>query len=276
MPSHKEKVAAAIVAAKADLDEALTELEHLPAFDPGVVGFAAHALSNYLSVADGVVELLALALQGNQDPDVHHWFQVLRQTTDRMGHTTSQLMNISVPSGPKLTLGRVDAVGGVRRACDYYQRVADRKQIRILFEPAAGLPLVRTDRVALAAVLDNLLSNAVKYSDHGKRVWVRIRVEGDSVVCAVQDEGPGLTLEDQARLFQRGCASARRQRAASRPPASVWRWQRTSWASWAGRSGVRAGPGRAPAFRSACRSTATSRATGNEGSKANGAVRYLS
>ena len=204
MPSHKENVAAAIVAAKADLDEALIELEHLPAFDPGVVGFAAHALSNYLSVADGVVELLALALRGNQDPDVHHWFQVLRETTDRMGHTTSQLMNVSVPSGPKLTLGRVDAVGGVRRACDYYQRVADRKQIHILFEPAAGLPLVRADRVALAAVVDNLLSNAVKYSDHGNRVWVRIRVEGDSVVCAVQDEGPGLTPEDQARLFQRG------------------------------------------------------------------------
>ena len=56
MPSHKENVAAAIVAAKADLDEALTELEHLPAFDPGVVGFAAHALSNYLSVAGGVAD----------------------------------------------------------------------------------------------------------------------------------------------------------------------------------------------------------------------------
>ena len=204
MPSHKEKLAAAIVAAKADLDEALTELEHLPAFDPGVVGFAAHALSNYLTVTDGTIELLALALQGNQDPDVHHWFQVLRQTTDRMEHTTSQLMNASVPSGPKLTLGHVDAVAGVRRACIYYQRVADSKQIHILFEPVADVPFVRTDRVALAAVLDNLLSNAVKYSDRGKRIWVRLRPDGDSVVCAIQDEGPGLTPEDQARLFQKG------------------------------------------------------------------------
>jgi two-component system sensor histidine kinase/response regulator len=204
MPSHKDKVTAAIVAAKADLDQALADLEHLPAFDPGVVGFAAHALSNYLSVADGAIELLALALQGKADPEIHHWLQVLRQTTDRMEHKNSQLMNVSARSGPKLTLGRVDAVQGVRRACDYYQRVANRKEIHILFEPADDVPFVRTDRVAVAAVLDNLLSNAVKYSDQGKRVWVRLRLEGDAVVCAVQDEGPGLTPEDRERLFQKG------------------------------------------------------------------------
>ena len=204
MPSHKDKVTAAIIAAKADLDQALADLEHLPAFDPGVVGFAAHALSNYLAVADGAIELLALALQGNPDPALQQWLQVLRQTTDRMEHTTSQLMNVSAPSGPKLTLGRVDPVVGVRRACDYYQRVADPKQIQILFDPADGVSFVRTDRVAMAAVLDNLLSNAVKYSDHGKRVWVRLRPEGDSVVCAVQDEGPGLTPEDRERLFLKG------------------------------------------------------------------------
>jgi signal transduction histidine kinase len=204
MQSHKDRLAAAIVAAKADLDLALAELEHLPAFDPGVVGFAAHALSNYLSVTEGALELLAMDLQGNPDPNVHHWLQVLRQTTDRMEHTTSQLMNVAVRGGPQLVFGRVDIIVGVRRACDYYQRIADRKQIRVLFEPAADVTFVRTDRVAVAAVLDNLLSNAVKYSDPGKRIWVRLRPEGDSVVCAVQDEGPGLTPEDQAKLFQKG------------------------------------------------------------------------
>jgi hypothetical protein len=99
MQSHKDRLAAAIVAAKADLDQALAELDHLPAFDPGVVGFAAHALSNYLSVAEGAVELLALALRGNADQDVHHWLQVLRQTTDRMEHTTCAYRKRHRPAG---------------------------------------------------------------------------------------------------------------------------------------------------------------------------------
>jgi signal transduction histidine kinase len=63
---------------------------------------------------------------------------------------------------------------------------------------------VRADRVAVAAVLDNLLSNAVKYSPPGTAVHVQVRGEGDGVVCEVRDSGPGLSPEDQARLFRRG------------------------------------------------------------------------
>jgi signal transduction histidine kinase len=56
----------------------------------------------------------------------------------------------------------------------------------------------------VAAVLDNLLSNAVKYSEPGKRVWVQVKGEGTSIVCSVRDEGPGLSEQDQAKLYQRG------------------------------------------------------------------------
>jgi signal transduction histidine kinase len=63
---------------------------------------------------------------------------------------------------------------------------------------------VWSDRVAVAAIIDNLLSNAVKYSPHRKSVKVHVdKIERD-VLCSVQDEGPGLSMEDQARLFQRG------------------------------------------------------------------------
>jgi signal transduction histidine kinase len=185
MTPHKDKVVASLSRAKADLDQALADLEYLPAFDLGVVGSAAHALSNYLAVTDGTVELLGLALHDHPEPDVHTWLQALRQATNLMLYTTSQLMSSAAASGPKLVFTRMDLVTGVQRACNYYQRVADRKQIRILFEPAAEAPFVRTDRVAAAAVLDNLLSNAVKYSPPGKRVWVRVLPEADHVVVSV-------------------------------------------------------------------------------------------
>jgi signal transduction histidine kinase len=63
---------------------------------------------------------------------------------------------------------------------------------------------VWTDRVAVAAVLDNLLSNAVKYSPRGKDIRVRVEGEPASAVCSVADDGPGLSPEDQARLFEPG------------------------------------------------------------------------
>jgi signal transduction histidine kinase len=92
----------------------------------------------------------------------------------------------------------------VRRACEHYQHVAERKQIAISLAIEVTSPVVWVDRVAVAAVLDNLLSNAVKFSPEQKHIWVRVTAEPAHLVCSVQDEGPGLSADEQSRLFQRG------------------------------------------------------------------------
>ena len=58
--------------------------------------------------------------------------------------------------------------------------------------------------VLVAAILDNLLSNAVKYSPPDKRIWVHVQAVEGGVLCSVQDEGPGLSKEDQRQLFVPG------------------------------------------------------------------------
>jgi signal transduction histidine kinase len=82
--------------------------------------------------------------------------------------------------------------------------MADRKQITIIAESTAPSAVIRTDSVVVGAVLDNLLTNAIKYSPPGKQIWGRVTLETDAVICCVQDEGPGLSPEDQTQLFQRG------------------------------------------------------------------------
>jgi len=48
--NEKEQATAAILRAQAELEQALSELEKMPAFDPRAVAFSAHALNNYLAV----------------------------------------------------------------------------------------------------------------------------------------------------------------------------------------------------------------------------------
>jgi signal transduction histidine kinase len=121
-----------------------------------------------------------------------------------MTHTVLQLMNAPVAEREQFRWEKMDLPILVQRACDHYQHAADRKQIAISVEADVSSPFVWADRVAVAAVLDNLLSNAVKFSPPQKRVWVRVMAEPAHLVCTVQDEGPGLSIEEQARLFQRG------------------------------------------------------------------------
>lgn len=204
MSSAKDRVAAAVLEARAHLDRALEGLEHLPAFNASDITYAAHALSNFLTVTSGTVELLLLALRDYPDAEVRTWLEGLRHATNLMAHTAGQLMGTAARSGPKLRPERVNLVTLAQRCCDYYRRVARRKLIDIACEAAVESPLVWADRVALAAVLDNLLSNAVKYSPPGKAIAVQVKDEAEELVCEVRDQGPGLSAADQARLFQRG------------------------------------------------------------------------
>ena len=202
--SDNEQATAAILRAQAELEQALLELEKMPAFDPGAVTFSAHALNNYLTVTRGTVQLLLQSLVDHPDPQIRNWLEGLGHATELMAHTVSQLMTSSEPKDVNLRFLKWDLAPLAQRACNYYQRIADRKNIFIVCESTIDIPPVWTDPVAVAAVMDNLLSNAVKYSFPGKQIWVQTRGEVTSVVCSVCDEGPGLNQEDQAKLFQRG------------------------------------------------------------------------
>ena len=60
------------------------------------------------------------------------------------------------------------------------------------------------DRLALEEILDNLVSNAIKYGA-GQPIVVSATEDAASglVTVHVQDQGPGISIENQARIFER-------------------------------------------------------------------------
>jgi Signal transduction histidine kinase len=55
----------------------------------------------------------------------------------------------------------------------------------------------------LRRAVQNLLDNAIKFSPPGGEVTLFLTGDGDEVTFIVQDSGPGIPAEQQARLFQR-------------------------------------------------------------------------
>jgi signal transduction histidine kinase len=186
----KARVAASIEKAQADLERALADLDRLPVSDPAAIGYITHALNNYLTVATATVELLQLSLHNQAQPEITAWLDGLHHLADLMHHTVGKLLPASTPLAFPMKPDLVNLSLLLERACQYY----------LICQSAGEVPLAWADRVAVAVVADNLLSNAIKFSPSGRAVEVRITSDPPHVVCRIQDQGPGLSLEDQQRL----------------------------------------------------------------------------
>jgi signal transduction histidine kinase len=73
---------------------------------------------------------------------------------------------------------------------------------KIELDIAPGLPRMMLDRDKIKEVLINLISNAVKYSPDGGAVRVRMKQVESNVQVEIQDEGMGISPENQKKLFQ--------------------------------------------------------------------------
>jgi signal transduction histidine kinase len=83
------------------------------------------------------------------------------------------------------------------------QAVANSTDVDVPVDIDAGLAglVVKADKRRLSRVIANLLDNAAKYGDGASRV--ELRRNGNAVMIAVEDDGPGVPAEDREPIFFR-------------------------------------------------------------------------
>ncbi|MFT3957280.1 MAG: ATP-binding protein [Piscinibacter sp.] len=74
------------------------------------------------------------------------------------------------------------------------------RRVRARLEP--GLPLLWCDALLLAQLLDNLVDNALKYSPAEAPVELLVQRQGEQLVLAVRDRGPGVAPAWRERIFE--------------------------------------------------------------------------
>lgn len=62
---------------------------------------------------------------------------------------------------------------------------------------------IRGEPLLLGELIGNLIGNAIAYAGQGAETTVRVHAEGEMAVLEVEDNGPGLTDEEMARVRQR-------------------------------------------------------------------------
>ena len=79
----------------------------------------------------------------------------------------------------------------------------DEKDLHLQMDIPNEIPQITADRDKIKQVLLNLLSNAIKYNHPQGSITVSAGVEGDNLVIAVMDSGPGINEEDKEHLFEK-------------------------------------------------------------------------
>lgn len=95
-----------------------------------------------------------------------------------------------------------DVIALARETLELFQAQAAQKKLELTFTSIEVRDVRLVDPQALRQVLSNLISNAVNFTDTGQ-VQLTLRDQRGELYVAVSDTGPGLSLEDQTRLFKR-------------------------------------------------------------------------
>ena len=91
----------------------------------------------------------------------------------------------------------------LNEAVNMMQPVADEKKIKLVRDLSPMYLGVLADRDMLTQAAINLVSNAIKYTQPDRRVTLRSRMVGHRVEFEVEDQGVGLSAEDQQRVFEK-------------------------------------------------------------------------
>jgi len=165
------------------------------------LGIAAHDLRSPLTVILGNGELLKEIEDRNITKDLANR---IISAAERMRHLITNLLDVNAIEEGKFAsrLESCNLAALVESSVGHNQAAASRKQIKIV----TGLSdevYIRADREATLQILDNLISNAVKYSPLNSTVQVHLLPEKEHALVRVRDEGPGISEQDQKKLFQK-------------------------------------------------------------------------
>ncbi len=167
------------------------------------LGIAAHDLRNPLSSIVGFAQLIQRYGPPMNDMQSDALTRILN-ASGRMRDLLDRLLSVRAIEDGKfeLKMEKCDLSALAQAAVANHRIAAEAKGIALAFVPADGAAIVTADAAAVGQIIDNLLSNAIKFSPPGRPVIVSTTPAGEEGCrIEVKDAGPGLSEEDQGKLY---------------------------------------------------------------------------
>lgn len=167
------------------------------------ISVVSHELKTPVAIIKGYAETMSRPEAWGQPEMMRELSSAIIEEADRLARLVDDLLDVSQLQASGLSFRQVEDVALsdiARQVVERYQPQASEHTLRLDFPP--NFPTIEGDPQRLEQVIDNLVSNAIKYSPRGGEIIIQGEASLAEVKISVSDEGVGIPLEEQERIFE--------------------------------------------------------------------------
>ena len=173
------------------------------------VATVSHELRTPMTSIRGYTDVLLMGAAGAMNDNQTHFLSIIKNNTERLNILVNDLLDVSRIESGRVTLSP-QALNLRELAEDVLEDVLRRSQeenkpMALSLDAPKKLPAVNGDLERIRQVMSNLVFNAYHYTPGNGTITVRVQPVngGKSIQVDIDDNGVGIALEDQARIFER-------------------------------------------------------------------------
>lgn len=169
------------------------------------IGNMTHELKTPISTIALSAEVLSDPAIVNDPERLGDYARIIRSENERLRTQVERVLQLATLDKETLELSRekVDMHQLVTEVGASLRLPLQERGLELHLELDAERHSVLGDRVHLTNALFNLLDNALKYGNDGTVITIRSSSKGGELILSVQDQGIGISKEDQGLVFER-------------------------------------------------------------------------
>lgn len=179
------------------------KLRQLDQLKDEFISVTSHELRTPLTAIRGYIWM---AMNGkNKDKSYTDYMTRAYASTERLITMVNDTLDVSRIESGRMTLAPepTNIIALTQEAVANLSAKAFQQKQTVTVKKVKLLPLVECDSDKIYQVLVNLIGNAIKFTPRGGEIKIDFKHRGDDVIVQVKDNGPGISRENQKRLFQK-------------------------------------------------------------------------
>jgi len=181
----------------------ISRLRQVEDMRSALLASVSHELQTPISIIKAYASTLARPDVEWSQQTVRDKLQAIEEESDRLSELVTKILYTSCLEAGSLTLNRL-VIDLPKEAHKVAKRLGEQTEIhRVEIDFPPEFPSVLADPEKIGEVLTNLVENATKFSPQGGTIIIKGETSENEVSVTVADEGIGIPLRDQERVFNR-------------------------------------------------------------------------